>query len=80
MRHALAQLKADSADAVNHTGFALTYGGMALCGLFIVAGLLATRGWHWLARPRQNVRRILRDPKRRGSEAQDLTLIRRAGL
>jgi hypothetical protein len=74
MRHALAQLKADSADAVNHTGFALTYGGMALCGLFIVTGIAAKGLWAWLAaktkrQPYQHVRHIVRDPLRRTREA-----------
>jgi hypothetical protein len=83
MEQAIQQLKADSADAVNHAGFALTYGAMAVCGLAIVLGITARGAWLWLshrARTHQSVRRILRDPKRRMSEAGDLAHIRRAGL
>lgn len=83
MEQAIQQLKADSSDAVNHAGFALTYGAMAVCGLAIVLGITARGAWLWLsrrARTHQSVRRILRDPRRRAAEAKDLTLIRRAGL
>jgi hypothetical protein len=74
------QLKADTSDAMNHSGFALTYGGMALCGCSSSLACSLRRAGSTSRAPRQNVRRILRDPKRRMSEAGDLAHIRRAGL
>jgi hypothetical protein len=72
MTRALIQLRSDSEDAVNHMGFALTYGAMALCGVFVIVGLVAGGAWKCLARRRkseQNVRKILHDPVRRAREA-----------
>lgn len=80
MEQVLQQLKSDSSDAITFAGHSLTYTGMALCGLFVVLGLLAGKGWKYLARPRQNVRGILHDPRRRASEASVVVRARKAGM